>query len=306
MIFNRFWKPPLGLLQAFVLHNKPFGLYGQSFDGFTPGNEEEELKRLLSKAAFIFCRDGESLEFLRSKGVTPAVLEFGPDGCFGIDVRADEKAGAYLERHGLIPKEFITVTLRTNTPKSKGGGDPLNPAHPRPEELAQAERWAASLREVITKWVGVTGKKVLLAPEVDREIEPAKRLLFDPLPAEIRSKVVHRDTFWNVDEAASIYARAHTVVSMEPHSCIIALANGTPTLHLFSGKHGVKAGMFRDVGLPEWLLNIDALPPQRAVDALLKVEADYARSERKVGRAMAFVNQRSAEMAGDIRRLLGL
>ena len=36
----------------------------------------------------------------------------------------------------------------------------------------------------------------------------------------------------NADEAASIYARALAVVSLDRHSPIIALAAGTPAIHL--------------------------------------------------------------------------
>ncbi len=112
-------------------------------------------------------------------------------------------------------------------------------------------------RDLITRWVKKTGHKVLIAPEVKKEMEHNKRLIYDPLPPEIQKHVVNLDYFWNADEAASVFARAHTVVCHEPHSPIIALANGTPIIHTYSEFHSPKCWMFKDIGLPEWLLEID-------------------------------------------------
>ena len=295
MHFTRFWSPPSGLLRACIARSKPFGLYAQSFDGFRD-EDAATLPGLLSRAAFIFCRDTESLRFLRAAGVTPGILEFGPDGCFGIDVRDDARADAFLREHDLRPRRFITVTLRTDKEVSanKGADDPDRaPGDP--------EDWYAKLREVIAAWVERTGDRVVLVPEVEKEIGPAKRLLLDRLPGDVRSRVVHRDRFWNVDEAVSLYAKAHAVVSMEPHSCIMALAVGTPAIHAFSRNHGYKAWMFRDVGLPEWLIDIDAEPAGRVTTALDRIHDRYDLALGKVRRAMDFVNARSAEMMGDVR-----
>ena len=107
-----------------------------------------------------------------------------------------------------------------------------------------------------------------------------------------------------MDEACSIYAQAEVVVSMEPHSCIMALANGTPTLHLFSQRHGRKAWMFRDIGLPEWLHDIDCDSASQVTAALKAIHADEERAKRKVNRAMHFVERRSGEIMRDLQLYL--
>lgn len=304
MHFNQFWKPPTYVIEACTATNKPFCLYGQSFDGFAP-EQEAEMSKLLSRAAAIYTRDVESFYYLRKIGVTSPSLAFGPDGCFGIDVRDDEKANAYLKAHDLKPKEFITVTLRSNTPKiGAKKGTVMNPTKPSKEDLAQNDLWTAKLRELIIDWVRKTGKKVLLAPEVNKEITHAKTMLLDKLPEDVKPYVVNRDPFWNVDEAASIYSQAIAVVSMEPHSCIIALAMGTPTMHLASPRHGLKRWMFRDIGLSEWLFDIDADPASQFTSALLKIDAKPALAKSKVNRAMHTVNTRSQEMMGELKEVL--
>jgi hypothetical protein len=84
-------------------------------------------------------------------------------------------------------------------------------------------------------------------------LSPAERTqqriaIRDLLPADIRAHVVNLDTFWSADEAASVFARAHTAVCHEPHSLIIPLANG----------------------LPEWLLEFDSTPAAKMTETLLR------------------------------------
>ena len=146
---------------------------------------------------------------------------------------------------------------------------------------------------------------MLLAPEVDKEIAHNRRLLYDPLPEEVKRFVIPRDSFWNVDEAASVFARARVVVCHEPHSCIIGLAMGTPILHPRSLFHGPKGWMFKDIGLEEWLFDIDAVPAQAIIDALLAIHADYPAALGKVREAMAFVESRQAATMEVVRRALG-
>src|SRR6185436_15761046 len=131
---------------------KPYGLYGQSyFSNFVEGKGAAERKELLNGAAFIYTRESKTLEILRNAGVKPPVLEFGPDGCFGIDVRDDARGLATMKKLGLEDRKFITIELRTNTAKLPGVDDTrtpkLNPLHPSPEQIADDERRAAVYRE---------------------------------------------------------------------------------------------------------------------------------------------------------------
>lgn len=110
--------------------------------------------------------------------------------------------------------------------------------------------------------------------------------------------------FWNADEAASIFARAHTVIGHEPHSPIIALANGTPILHTYSEFHSPKCWMFQDIGLGEWLLEMDETPVEKIAETLFAIDADYAAAQAKVKKAMGYVHQCFGKSMKHVRTLL--
>lgn len=299
----------LTFMQFCQKHGKPYGLFGQSyFPTMVEGNGAAERSGLLNDAAFIYTRETKTLNILKKAGITAPVLEFGPDGCFGIDVRDDERGLATMKKLGLEERKFITVQLRTNTPKFPGVDDSrpekLNPLHPTPEQIEDDERRAAKYRDLVTRWVQKTGGKVLIAPETIKEMGHNKRLIHDPLPPEIQQQVVNLDDFWNADEAASIFARAHTIVCHEPHSPIIALANGTPIIHTYSEFHSPKCWMFQDIGLGDWLMEMDETPVEKMAETLFAIDADYTAAQAKVKTAINYVHERFAGSMKHISEIL--
>jgi len=301
------------MMRAARKRGKPYGMFGQSY--FPSIREREDLIDVLHDASFVYCRDTLTLQTLRELDLRTPVLEFNPDGCFGIDVRDEAAAASFLAEHGLTPGRFMTVQLRTNTSKvpiSEHGPAPtsptiaaLNPENPTPEQQADDERRAEVFRKLITGWVQRTGCKVLIAPEVKKEIEHNKRLLFDPLPATTRRHVVRRETFWNADEATSVFALARLVVCHEPHSCIIAMAQGTPIMHTYSAFHSPKYHMFADIGVPQWLPSLDETPTEKMLEAMLTIHEDPLAAREKAQRAMSHVHQRFARACRTIQRALG-
>ncbi len=288
---------------------KPWGLQAQSyFPDMVTGKGAEDRIALLNSAAFIYCRDSKTLKTLQNAGVKPPVLEFAPDGCFGIDVKDEAKALARLKKHGLEDKKFITIQLRTHSPTTPGVDDKrpqkLNPLHPTPENIADDTRRAKVYQDVIAMWVKETGWKVVIAPEVYKEMEYNKKFIYDPLPENLKKHVVNFDEFWNVDEACSFYQRAHTVICHEPHTPIMALAVGTPMMHTFSEFHSPKCWMFKDIGLEEWAPEFDATPAPQMFEILMGIHQDYPGAQAKVKKAMAFVEERAASQMSVLRNVL--
>lgn len=288
---------------------KPWGLQGQSyFPDMVTGKGAEERIALLNSAAFIYCRDSKTLKTLQDAGVKPPVLEFAPDGCFGIDVLDEEKALARMKKHGLEDKKFITMQLRTHSPTTPGVDDrrpqKLNPLHPTPQNIADDTRRAKVYQDVIAMWVKETGWKVVIAPEVYKEMEYNRKFIYDPLSENLKKHVVNFDEFWNADEACSFYKRAHTVICHEPHTPIMALAMGTPMMHTFSEFHSPKCWMFKDIGLEEWAPEFDSTPAEKMFDILMGIHHDYAAAEAKVKKAMAYVEDRAASQMAVLRKVI--
>lgn len=304
-LYSYDWPANMSNLTPFIWckeHGIPFGIYGQSFDKFAHPSMEI-YRNVLSQAAFVYCRDGESLKFLQENKFRTPVLEFGPDAAFGINIRNEEKGLAYLQQAGLEEKKFLAVVTLTNTPPINAKQDPLNPATRTPVQKEQDETRMQKVREMITGWVHKTGYKVLLAPEVDKEMQPAKDWVYDMLPEDVKTKVVWRDKFWNASEAMSIYARAHTIFGMEPHSLIMGLTMGIPIIHAWPPSHGRKCFMFRDIGLGEWLFPVDGSTSQQWINVLMSNYKDYSSAQKKVATAMQFVRKREAETMKVIQQI---
>jgi hypothetical protein len=150
-----------------------------------------------------------------------------------------------------------------------------------------------------------TGGKVVIAPEVEKEMIYNKKFVYDPLPDNLKQHVVNFDAFWNVDEACSFYARAHTVICHEPHTPIMALAMGTPMMHTFSEFHSPKCWMFKDIGLEEWAPEFDRTSARQMFDTLMGIHRDYAAAEAKVKKAMAYVEDRAKSQMNVLKGVIG-
>ncbi|MES2692932.1 MAG: polysaccharide pyruvyl transferase family protein [Verrucomicrobiota bacterium] len=303
---------------------RAYGLFGAAFDpitdkrtrpsGYTLAELEAEIDRLppgeferkfgdralYEKAAFIFCRDTLGLRFLQRQGLKSARLEFGPEGAFACTFRDEKRAEAWLKRNSLAKEGYICVVPRLrytpyyrvkNLPRSEGdyATDALNDS--------TTTRDHEPLREMIVAWVRATGLKVVACPEMTYQIQTAKEQLIDPLPEDVKRNVVWRDTFWSADEAASIYARARAVISVECHSPIIALANSTPTLHVRQPVDTVKAQMFRDVGVGDWLFEIEKTSGLELWERLKTIHDDLPAARKRVGEVMTRVAALQQKMA---------
>ena len=262
----------------------PFGIYGQSFDLFAHPSASF-FKLVLNQAAFIFTRETHSASYLRELGFAAPLIEFGPDGCFGIDTRDDATAAAWLSAHNLTAGQFLAVNIRTNTAVSAESDSPLNPLHPTPVQQAENERWLGVCTAVIVKWIRETGLKVLVAPEALKEIAAAKTMLWPLLPDDVRDHVVIRDTWWNADECLSVFSRARAAFGMEPHTLIMALTAGVPIVHARPLKHGRKGWMFADLGLGDWLFDIDTTPAGQIADTVVSLHTDQADARARAAAA---------------------
>lgn len=266
-------------------HGIPYGIYAQSFELAPPSGMV--FSDAFSAADFLFCRDGISVRTLQDAGVKNPTLGFAPDIAFTFAMRDDARADAFLSSAGLVAGNYLSVSTHYAIES-------------RPGVMEKGEFYAAKIREAVTAWVRATGVPVLLFPEDDREVITNRVFIYDKLPADVKKLVRMRDTFWLPDEALSVLARSRAIFSMEPHGMIMAMQHGVPCLHPMIWEFGVKAEMWRDIGIGDWLFDLDTVDTDAMAKTLFAVHERYDDAKALMNKANAVVRERLAAAWGSI------
>lgn len=312
---------------------KPVGVFGVSTDpvsGLSPGREPEggtldylrrramelppthlgdDLRYIIDRAAFFFCRETISRDYLRAQDVQCPIVEFGPDAQLGMTLRDDETAFAYLREQGLEPGRFICVIPRLRyTPYYRIRNVPRVPSDDVKDAINErtVKQDHAKLRDLIVRYVKNTGNKVLACAEMTYQVELAKEQLVDPLPEEVKSNVVWRDSYWLPDEAASTYSQAEAVVSFECHSPLMSLHNGTPTFYVRQPTDTCKGQMYRDFGAGDWLFEVDETDGEQLWERLATIHGDPDAAKAKVRSIMGAVDGLQERMVAAVREACGV
>ena len=154
---------------------------------------------------------------------------------------------------------------------------------------------------MIAAWTKATGLKALVCAEMTYQVELGRTHIYEKLSAAARRDVVWRENYWMPDEAASVYAQSLCVVGVEPHSLIMSLAAGTPIMHVRQPTDTFKGHMFRDLGLGDWLFEIEEHAGAQLAAALGKITAEPASSRARVREAMAGVEKLQRRMIAAAR-----
>lgn len=287
---------------AFAKHTgKPYGVYG-----ITRGASTSD-KEILDQAKFVYFRDSVSLERAKKDGVKSPIMEFGPDGAFACDLRDDATATAFLKANGLEEGKFLCCLSRLRftpywtIPDKKRAFDAKR--HERNEAMKEHDHKA--LREAIIAVVRETPLKVLLCPEDMTQVAVSKEMFWDKLPEDVRKRVVWRDKYWLTDQALSTYVRSAGIFGSEMHSPIMAIGNGIPAIVCRFEEQTSKGFMWRDIGLGEWLFDLDKAEDHKGiVPAVLAMANDPVAAKAKMAKARAFVGQRQRETMAVVKKHL--
>lgn len=291
---------------------KPYGIYGITFPGIYAARDtvvkaSPQDIALLDKAAFTFFRDSVSLDFARRNNVRCPVMQFAPDATFAADIRNDAAAAAFMKAHGLEEGRFLCCIPRMRfTPEwlAKGKNRPFVPERAAFNDTMK-EHDNAPLRAAITAVVRQTPMKVLVCPEDESQVALGKEMIMDRLPDDVKKKVVWRDKYWLTDEALSTYARSAGLFGLEMHSPIICIGQHVPAIVGRFYEQSTKGLMWRDIGLGDWLFDMDV--PQevaRVVPTVLSLAKDPAASKAKAVKAALYVEQRQRETMQVLKKIL--
>jgi hypothetical protein len=270
-----------------------------------PTHLSADLRFIMDRAAFFFCRDSITRDYLKAQGVKCPIVEFGPDAQLGMPLRDDVKGLAYLKAASLEEGKFICVIprlrytpyYRIKTGIKRTPDDDIKDAINNRTTKQDHDK----LREMIVSYVRATGNKVMACAEMTYQVQMAKDELVDPLPDDVKKNVVWRDTYWLPDEAASVYAKAQAVISIECHSPLIALHNGTPTFYVRQPTDTCKGQMYRDIGADDWFFEIDETSGAQLWSRLEAIHKDPGAARAKVKSIMATVEARQKRMVEAVR-----
>lgn len=292
---------------------KPYGIYGITMPSYPTGIQPsvataagKSTVETLNGARFAFFRDSASLEVAKKLGVTCPVMEFAPDGAFAVDLRNDAAAEAFLKEHGLEPGRFLCCIPRLRyTPYWEIHPERAKDEKKQARNEAMKEHDHAQLREAIIAVVRETPLKVLLCPEDQSQMAIGKEMLFDKLPDDVRAKVVWRERYWLTDEAVSTYVRSAGLFGNEMHSPIMCIGNGIPAIVCRWAEQTSKGIMWRDIGLGDWLFNLDEeADVARVAPTVLVLARDPIAAKAKAEKAREFVRQRQRETMAVLRQEL--
>jgi hypothetical protein len=270
---------------------KPYGVFGVTLQD--PPQDHTEILR---KASFIFTRETYSIEHLKKAGIKGSHIAFAPDATFFMNIRDDAKAGKFLSDNLLETRKFICVVPRLRfTPyhlinPNRNGWSDERIRMVEETNKKHGEKDHAKLREAMITWVRETGNKIVVCPEMTYEVSIMDELLIDPLPADIRSKIV-KHGYWLPDEAASLYSKAHTLLSFECHSPIIAAAAGTPMIYLRQPEDTIKGQMYYDLGLTDNVFEIENTSGRQISGRLMDFYSGYAKSLKNISRSLSLVKE---------------
>ncbi|MFO0796284.1 MAG: polysaccharide pyruvyl transferase family protein [Gemmataceae bacterium] len=280
---------------------KPYGVLG-----ITLSAADAATRETLDGARFLYLRDSGSVEWARQAKLACPVIDFAPDAAFGTTIRDEAGAEAYLRAAGLWGERFVCVIPRLRyTPYWLIRNTPMTDADREKDRTNQRQKEAdhAKVRAALVALVRDAGVKVLVCPEDKSHMAVGKELLVDPLPADVRAKVVWREHYWLTDLAVAVYARSAGLVSMDMHSPIMAVGNGIPAIHCRFAEQTSKGRMWGDVGLGDWLFDLDEeRDGARITAAALSMVRDRDAARTRVAKARAFVAEKQRAAVATLTR----
>jgi hypothetical protein len=119
----------------------------------------------------------------------------------------------------------------------------------------------------------------------------------------VKKRVVWRAEYWLTDEALSTYVRSAGLFGLEMHSPIMCIGNGIPGLVCRFDEQTQKGLMWRDIGLGDWLFDMDQpADVARIIPAVLELAKDPAAAKAKAAKALELVHQRQRETLAVVKK----
>ena len=285
---RNFWDGTLPFAMPLVMAKAlgiPYGINNHSFEAID-WPVELIFRKLFDDACFVYCRDTDSLAYLKQKGLLNARSGFRPDSTFFFREFDESWGEAFMAEHGLEDRGFLVMVNRAKIPG-------------RSDESAREAVHAARWKAFVEGWIEETGLPVVICPESRPEIAE-DRAFYESLSMSAREKCVCRDAFWTPEQACSLYRRARLVVG-HMHTMILALSVETPVLHIQFAEAGRKAWMIDDIGLGDWLIDIDEAEADDLLDAALRIHNEFKPSVARIRTILPRLESLATQVITEVR-----
>jgi polysaccharide pyruvyl transferase WcaK-like protein len=271
------WGYTLPLAMSLIIARKigvPYGVGSQSFDALE-WPMELLYRKLFGDAEFVYCRDTDSLNYLSQKRLTNKCSGYRPDSTFFFKGFDEAWADKFMSEHELKNENFMCLMQRLSSKQSEFN-DPTGGAVSEERKHEQMRK----LKILIEQWIERTGGKVLICHETRDTLKTVPEYLLNILDKKTLKNCVYMDSFWTSEQAYSIFKRARIVTSMEMHSIIMTINVGTPVIHNPFDECGRKKYMLNDLGLGDWLIDIDSCSDNAMVDVAMDIHKNHMAAKK--------------------------
>lgn len=273
-LWNNTLRNAMPLLIARAL-KIPYGLCPQSVES-VEWPVDLIYRPLFQEARFLYGRDSDSLRYLEQRNLGNTRSGFCPDTTFFFNRSDSVWCDSYMRKHGLQPGRFAILMVRIPI-SGEGSVDPVASAVSGDRLKRQMDKNVY----LIEQWIRETGLKIVICHEGSDTIVSAREM-WARLSDKARSLCVYMEEFWCTEQAFALYAQARIMISMEIHSAFLSLAAGTPVLHHPFAEAGRKMEAFRDLGLEDWLLDIDQISQEALLETALSLHQNHTQVRRRL------------------------
>jgi colanic acid/amylovoran biosynthesis protein len=251
------------------------------------------VKRVIAKSSYISVREDVSKKFLKEQlnMDVPTVPDLG----FFLKGSDDDFEGYLAERGFDKTKKNIAITLRPY----------------RFDGYANADELYVNYLNEIAKFIGTQvsrGYKIslvahTLGPSAHEDDRLALKDVYNAISEDIKKNVIYLEDFGlNSRQIQKIYSYYDILVGTRFHSVIFALNEKTPSLAIAYG--GNKSyGIMRDIGLPDFVLGIEAVSSGKLNEMVKKLEVERENYLEKITQYQVKLVKEREELVKNLKEL---
>jgi hypothetical protein len=239
--------------------NIPYVIYGL---GEIPETQEVQtaFMNILNGASLSFVTESRSAGQIKDLKLKIENLKSGPSPLFAFDMKNDTGARNYIEDSGIVDHDFIAVNFR-------------NTSHSETDDDSPVKK----ILFILNNWAQSTDHLILLIADSREDIEYMKKIYGD-LPETVKSKTIVFDAVFSPDMISSVLEKSRITIAMSPYPLFSALLTDIPIFHLADWNYNTDGQIFIDLGLKDYVMDINSTPEQDLLKAMVNINDSYVKA----------------------------